>query len=448
MVAFPTVEAFIKRYCPTTHPLLLALSGGPDSLCLFFCLLTYREKYGLQFHVAHVDHGWREESQEEARLLKELTAQYAVPFHLSTLDPSLLKGNLENACREERYSFFARLAQMHAFQAVLTGHHQGDQAETIFKRMAEGAHWSRWQGLKSESFIHGVRVLRPLLALTKNQILATLEGESTHPFDDKTNKDLYYLRARMRENIFPWLNEAFGKNIENSFIRIGEEAEELIHYFDERLSPLLKGMQIGPWGVYLDLEAALPTSLLEIKYLLRLLCAEQKFILSRQIIEQAAQALYSGAADRMYCMGGRQLRIDRRRLFVTTSLTASHDLEELKLEAGKHQVGAWTVAMEEATYDSTLSNTSWKEGWHGILQGVIPFENYRLDFKPAAGSLKNMGKVKKKWGEARVPSFLYDYFPVIRSDNAICHEFLTGRSQAQLKEGERCWKVVCAYLPP
>ena len=139
MSIFIQIENFLQVYCHSSSPLLLALSGGPDSLCLFYALLKYRNESNTPFHVAHVNHNWREKSVLEAQTLEQLASKHQVPFHLKILDPSLLRGNLEAACREERYQFFASLCQFNQFQGVLTGHHQGDQAETIFKRILEGA---------------------------------------------------------------------------------------------------------------------------------------------------------------------------------------------------------------------------------------------------------------------------------------------------------------------
>ena len=89
----------------------MALSGGPDSLCLFYCLLEYRKRYGTPIHIAHVDHGWREESRQEVEILQRLAGNNQISFHLKTLNPTLMKGNLEAICREERYAFFAELCE-------------------------------------------------------------------------------------------------------------------------------------------------------------------------------------------------------------------------------------------------------------------------------------------------------------------------------------------------
>lgn len=433
MPIFAKVETFLRAYCLSSAPLLLALSGGPDSLCLFYCLLEYQRRHGLSFHIAHVDHGWRPESKAEAQALQQLALEHQIPFHLKVLDPTSLKGNLEAACREERYAFFAELGRTIPFQGVLTGHHQDDQAETLFKRMMEGAHWSRWIGLKPEHGMHGIRILRPLLAVSKEEIRQMLAQKEVHAFEDPTNHDTQYLRARLRTTIFPRLNQEFGKQVQKSFIEIGEEIQELTHYFEGRLSPLLDHCITGPWGTYLDLQQQLPASLLEIKYLIRFLCAKLDFFLSREIIEHAAKALLQGKANQLFVMGTNQIWVDRKRLFILHSPLKKEDQPLWQeVSPGLHSLGSWQLKIEEEVYTSSSQFTSWKEGWQGHLKAYLPVGTYKLGFNiPSA-------IIKKRWSQAKVPNFLAHFFPLVWTENEFCHEFLTGKPMLPLREGAPC----------
>ena len=189
----------------------------------------------------------------------------------------------------------------------------------------EGAHWSHWTGIKHESQVQGVRILRPLLGLSKKEIQQSLCLKEIEAFDDVTNRDLHFLRARLRETIFPWLDQAFGKRVQTTFIKIGEDAQEIIDYFNQQLDPLLETSIKGPWGTCWDLQMSLPNTLLEIKYLLRLMCTQQGFFLSRTIIENAAKALEANQARLLFPMGKQLLRIDRRRIFITPCLAKQND---------------------------------------------------------------------------------------------------------------------------
>lgn len=446
MILFNQIEDFLIRTCPSLSPLLLALSGGPDSLCLFYALLLIRERHGIPFHVAHVDHRWRQESQQEAEALHQLALQHQVPFHLKVLDPAILKGNLELACREERYDFFAQLCKDIPFQGVLTGHHQDDQAETVFKRLLEGTHWSRWEGLQQESVMKGVRVLRPLLGMTKKDIQQWLTEKNLQAFEDPSNRHLQFLRARLRETIFPRLNKEFGKRVQNSLITLGEEARELREYFDCLLVPLLDQMIEGPWGSYLDLQRLIPHSLLEVKYLLRLICQQKGFFLSRDIIEQAAQSLYVGKANQLFVMGTQQIWMDRRRIFILSSNREEKEDQFRQLSLGTHQMGRWKIEVVEANGPSHSPQTSWKEAWKGHLQIDLPIGNYQIGIKKILDKeIENIGRLKKQWNQAKVPAFLYYHFPLIWEGEKICHEFLTGKFLVKRREGTPHLKIKLTY---
>lgn len=448
MTVFTHFEAFLKIFCLSSSPLLLALSGGPDSLCLFYCLLMARDRYGLSFHIAHVDHGWREESREEAQILEQLALDYHIPFHLKTLEPGSLKGNLEAACREERYAFFSSLCHEFQFQGVMTGHHQDDQAETICKRILEGAHWFRWMGLKPESWREGMRVLRPLLKVARKEILQFLEEKNLQAFEDPTNRHSCFLRARLRETIFPRLNQEFGKEVQKSFIHLGEEAKELTDYFEERVGPVVKSLKHGLWGTYLNLQTLLPSHLIEIKYLIRLVCESQQFFLSREIIEEIAHALQKGKACQLFTMKSRQIWVDRRRLFIFHS--PSQVVKENQPQAAslfeKPFLGDWEIEVREEVYTSDCATTSWEEGWQGYLCAYLPIGgHYLFGFDQKNHCMKSRAIVKKRWSQAKIPSFLVSYFPFIYQENGkamqIRHEFLTGQPLFKLEERALCWKV-------
>lgn len=161
------LSKFLIQHRKTNKPLLLALSGGPDSLALFHLLLEVSKEHSIPFAIAHVDHGWRPESGTEAEILKELAQKHDLGFHLKKLDPKSLEGNLEDACRSERLQFFKELCQAHEYEAVLMGHHADDAAETVLKRLFEGSSLKAVAGLQEVSCYDDLQIWRPLLKKTK-----------------------------------------------------------------------------------------------------------------------------------------------------------------------------------------------------------------------------------------------------------------------------------------
>lgn len=441
MIVFSRISEFLNRMTLSSAPFLLALSGGPDSLLLFYALLDHRHKTGIPFHVAHIDHGWRPESCLESDILRLLSDQYEIPFHLIKLDPSKLSGNLEVACREERYRFFTYLNQQFKYEGVLTGHHQNDQAETIFKRIGEGAHWSTWKNLAAEIWFDDLRVLRPLLGTKKEEILFALKEIGAEAFKDSSNEDNRFLRARTRHVIFPWLDQIFGKNIQSNLLIIANEMEELDIYFHAKLAHLLDFSVAGPFGILLDLTEKLPLHLVEVKYLLRLFFKKYKIIISRSLIEQASLALLKGKTNRSFLSGGQKFWIDRKRIFIVNDFKAE-DSWSLEIKEGVFIKGDWQISIQHKNGIIANNFLGWKQAWKGDMHVFLPLKVLVLSFcsNNHVDQISSI-RIKKKWSNAKVPAFLYKFFPLILEDSAIYYEFLTENIQQKCVEKVEYWDL-------
>ncbi|MCK4935098.1 MAG: tRNA lysidine(34) synthetase TilS, partial [Simkaniaceae bacterium] len=196
------VKSFLETHYKVSRPLLLGFSGGPDSLALLQLLMEDQKFPPLNLHLAHVDHRWRVESEEEAKSLEALAASLNLPFHLHVIE-NLDTGasNLEDLCRKERLRFFRSLNKTYQFEALILAHHLDDQAETVMKRVFEGSGILHLGGLKSVSQFQEMVIWRPMLSARKEEILHFLEQKGLQAIEDKTNLDTKYLRARMREMI-------------------------------------------------------------------------------------------------------------------------------------------------------------------------------------------------------------------------------------------------------
>lgn len=309
------LQAYLKEHQLTRHPFLLALSGGVDSMALLHSLLHIRQQKRFEFHVAHVDHGWRPESSHEAQELQQFVISQGISFHLLRLDPAQMSGNREDTCRQARYAFFSEVCRSNHLLGVMLAHHANDQAETILKRLFEGAHWSKLTGLKALSSMHGIALFRPLLALTKKEIQEFMNAYCLSHFEDSTNIDTKYLRARMRHALLPWLNQAFGKNIDSALLHLGQEATELAAFMDRCVEPFLALVSREEGQLHLDLSGILIESVV-LKNLLRKLCGEQGFTPSRQILQQVTEALQQGHSHKQFRMGKKSIEIHRRRVSI------------------------------------------------------------------------------------------------------------------------------------
>lgn len=411
-----TVSSFLKERQNDNMSLLVAFSGGPDSLALLHALLELKQKVAL----AHVDHGWRPESSEEAKEIAAMSERLGLPLHVKTLAPGSMKGNLEAACREERLNFFAELCRKHGYDAVLLGHHADDQAETVLKRLFEGAGISNLGGICRESNFKEIKLWRPLLRLTKKQILSWLQEKGLQGFHDKTNDDPKYMRARMRSKGIPLLAEMFGKEISGNLCYLGDDSMEISQYLDERIGGFLSSIVEGPWGLLMDLSHNMPNSSIEIKHLIRCFCERAAMPLSRAALLQTFEHMSCGDANKQVtAQGMKTLYVDRRRLFILTN------------PLPKHQEN-WKVTMAPYKGEPAPAATDWRSLWHGHGEVVLPEGEYRVAMPEASWCYQDKGALDKWWTARKVPSFLRYTAPVILMGDVVVHEFLTGNSLSTL----------------
>lgn len=417
---------FLLRYLDISRPLLLGLSGGADSLCLLYCLLECQKTQPFIFHIAHIDHGWRAESKEEASELKNLATALNIPFHCKRLNPAELQGNLENRCRQERQAFFKEICLKYDCQGVVLGHHRDDQAETVLKRLLEGSSFIHFSSLKPVVTVNELLIFRPFLDLPKSEIRRWLAAHHLIPFEDKTNEDPSFLRARMRKEILPWLNETFGKKVDNSLVLIAEESQELKAYLDARIEPLWMKIERGPLGLLIDLtDSGLP--LVELKHFIRELAKKEQFFISREELKWVAEALQKGLANRHIKNKMQVMWVDRGFLFIITKEYLPC-LEKVPLKRGVLN-REWRIEISLVQKEAFKDAASWREGWSGKYCVYVPAaENYLIGPIETDASYYSKHSLYKFWNQHKIPAFLRHQLPVIWKDDSVYGEFLTGHT--------------------
>ena len=205
----------------TGDRVLVAVSGGPDSVALLHILHALRGEFSLHFEVAHLQHGIRgEEAKEDARFVGALAEKLGLPFHLREIDlPGLKsyagKGNLEALAREQRYRFFADIAQRQRLSKIATAHTQDDQAETMLMWLLRGAGRKGLSGMNSVRLLdlpaydpeQRLRVIRPFLEISKGEILEFLRERQLEYRVDASNRDSKLLRNWIRLELLPQLRD-------------------------------------------------------------------------------------------------------------------------------------------------------------------------------------------------------------------------------------------------
>ena len=198
------------------RPLLVALSGGPDSTALLLACCALREKRGLAVTAAHFNHLLRgAESEEDARFAERLCEEKGVVCATGSGDVAAHRDrerlSLEEAARELRYGFLAQAAARHHAQAVATGHTLDDQAETVLLHLVRGSGLAGLAGMRpsrvreAAGAAPAVKVVRPLLGLRRADIERFCAEHGVEPRQDRSNEDLQYPRNRLRHVVLPEL---------------------------------------------------------------------------------------------------------------------------------------------------------------------------------------------------------------------------------------------------
>ena len=416
---------FFEQELDPAKPILLGISGGPDSLCLFYLLLEYCQKNPLILHLAHVDHGWRKESRTECLALEKLGQDFNIPVHTIRLSQDY-EGNLEAASRSARLKFFTETAEKISAQGIILGHQFEDQTETVLKRFLEGASLACLSGMRKVSKFGALKVFRPLLETSKQEILAYLQARAISYFEDPTNADTKFLRARMRKEIFPFLRKSFGKEFQQSIFCISQDAQEMRAYFDEKLAHYLECGITSSFGTFFDFQSNFPKAPLEMHELLRLLGEKFNFSFNRYQASQAISLISSKSANKYLEVDGKTLYFDRGRLFIFNEKIAPLP-ESAPLKMGVQYFGPWRVTVTDDKACQSLKN-SWQDVWNGVCITSLPSsKNYVLtNFAPNLRGAFHGKILDKALGEKKVPRAISLLCPVIKIEEKIAEDFLLG----------------------
>jgi tRNA(Ile)-lysidine synthase len=183
--------------------LVLAVSGGPDSIALMWLAARWRRALsrGPRLLAVTVDHGLRAEASREAREVKRLARDLDVPHRTVRWTGEKPTSGVPAAARAARYRLLATVARQSGASHIVTAHTRDDQAETLLMRLLRGSGIGGLAAMARESEREGVLIVRPFLNISKSQLIATLEKAKISYADDPTNRDTRFTRPRIRSLI-------------------------------------------------------------------------------------------------------------------------------------------------------------------------------------------------------------------------------------------------------
>ncbi len=199
---------------------LVAVSGGPDSVCLLHLLHELSAEFPFTLQAAHLDHCLRAESGEEAAFVGDLCARWHIPLTTGKSDIAVEARNrrlgIEETAREVRRGFLRETADSCGCRTIALGHHRGDQAETVLHRLLRGSGATGLAGMRLQEG----PFIRPLLEVSRRQILAYLEQNRLSWVEDPSNDNPAFTRNRLRHQVLPLLSE-FNPRLEEHLARLG-----------------------------------------------------------------------------------------------------------------------------------------------------------------------------------------------------------------------------------
>ena len=214
---------------------LVAFSGGPDSVCLLNMLNNLKEKFNISIGAAHINHMLRgEEADRDEEYVKEFCRQRSIPCYVKRVDINKYskekRMSSETAGRKVRYDFFEEIAQKEDYNKIATAHNANDQAETVLFRMIRGSGLEGLGGIKN---FRDNKIIRPILCLTREEVEFYIKNNGLKPRIDKTNFEKNYNRNKIRLDILPYIKKNFNENIIETLNRMSLQFQKDNQYLEE-----------------------------------------------------------------------------------------------------------------------------------------------------------------------------------------------------------------------
>lgn len=203
---------------------LVAVSGGPDSMCLLNSLINLKEKLKIkEIKVAHVNHMLREEAETETKYVEDFCKSKNIKIFIKYVNIKEIKVknkiSEELAGREERYKFFDEIAKKEKIDKIAIAHNYNDNAETVLMHLLRGTGMSGLSGISPNT--EG-KYIRPIIKCTRKEIENYCSVQNLQPKFDKTNKDNKYNRNKIRNSLIPYIEKEFNPNIIETLNRLSE----------------------------------------------------------------------------------------------------------------------------------------------------------------------------------------------------------------------------------
>jgi len=221
---------------------LVAVSGGPDSICLLNILYNLRETLKIELFVAHVNHLIRKDAKSDAEYVQKYCEDRNIKFFLkecNVMEKSKQeKIGVEEAGRNARYDFFKEVANEYNINKIAIGHNKNDLAETLIMNILRGTGTQGLKGIVNNNYI------RPLLDISRKDIEKYCAENKLEPRIDSTNFENEYTRNKIRNIVIPYIKEEFNPNIIEALVRLSQIVTEEQNFIESEVEKQYKNLVI------------------------------------------------------------------------------------------------------------------------------------------------------------------------------------------------------------
>jgi tRNA(Ile)-lysidine synthase len=430
-------EIEAERLFEKNDVIVMAVSGGPDSVALLHMLFSLSERWGWKLIVAHLNHGFRgEESAREARFVAELAASMGLPCEAAYLDvPKYIEETGKNpqaAARELRYRLLHRTALLHGANRIALAHHADDQAETVLMRLLRGTGPAGLSGIPRRRKENDVELVRPLLRIYKLEILEYCKANNFHYCEDSSNLKRDYFRNEIRLDLLPMLQQRYNVQLpqglnrlsdmmaaENSFLEAQTKA--LFEQFVDKENDCAKWSRKWFSGVHVALQRRL------IKLILNYLALEEN-IIDYLKLEQMRDAVIREEPSNLSLDVGGHVKLTREydrislHIYVVPPLPYGYTLQfgEELLDIPETGASLECVWLENSLHDweAHLSAPDRNAAWFDAeqLQSPLYVRSRATGDRMKLYGLNGSKKVKDIFIDAKIPPSRRCRIPVI-ADN-------------------------------
>ena len=413
---------------------LVAVSGGADSLALLYGLHALHTQLNCHLHVVHLDHSLRPDSASDAKFVHEHAIHLGLPFtgHSVRL-PHLIeqwKLSVEAAGRKARYDFYESVCTKVEATKVALGHQQDDIAETVLMNLIRG---SGTVGLKGIEPVRDGKYIRPLICFTREEIELYLQEKGIVPRQDSTNTDKRYLRNRIRHELIPLLEQDYNPNIKTGLSKTAEILRNESKYLDEIAFALYDSCRLSftqSTHIILDRDVFLQHHIVLQKRILRH-CITDIIGQVRDFSYEHYQAMLGIInADKPNAVltlpHGLQFKRSYQKLLFQINPVETEDFAYTLSVTGKTNIPALNAEITACLYTASQDNALHIPD--GISEAVFDYSKVKLPltirnrrdgdrFQPHG--MHGTKKIKDFLMDAKVPRFERDRIPMLVCGNEI-----------------------------